>query len=206
MKKPIMTCQTRRLWSIGSWVLMALLSGEMPGTLAGAADPTIPSGESEAYQSLPPEKKRSLAQGMATDQPGEVESRGMPQLQRPMMPGNPVQPSAPGQPTAQVPTWPQKFDIQGPESDSFGFAVTQPGPIVVDVQSQGAPVAVTLQGAAPQPISQQGAFGLRLTTWSSTVRRPAAARSAATIRRSSPRSSPSWASPRKKPRRSLASC
>jgi len=98
-----MTCRTRPLWFIGSTgVLMALIVGKIPDTLAGAADPTIPPGESEPHQSLPPEKKRSLALGMATDQPGEVESRGMPQLQRPMMPGNPAQPSAPGQPTAQA--------------------------------------------------------------------------------------------------------
>ncbi|MEO5954594.1 MAG: IPT/TIG domain-containing protein [Nitrospiraceae bacterium] len=159
-----MTCQTRCLGFIGpAGVLMALLVSEVPGTLAGAAEPTIPSGESEAHQSLPPEKKRSLAQGMATDQPGEVESRGIPQLQRPMMPGNSAQPSAPGQPTAQAPTWPQKFDVQGPESDSFGFAVTQPGVVIVDVQAQGAPVILTLQGPVPQPISQQGAGQVRLT-------------------------------------------
>jgi len=94
---------------------------------------------------------------------GEVESRGMPRLQRPMKPGMPAQPGAPGQPNAQLPTWPQKFDVQGPESDSFGFAVTQPGPVVVDVQVQGAPVIVTLQGPAPQPISQQGTGQIRLT-------------------------------------------
>ena len=98
----------------------------------------------------------------AEETSAEVESRGMPQLQRPMVPSNPAQPSVPGQPTAQVPTWPQKFDVQGPESDSFGFAVTQPGPVVVEVQSQGASVIVTLQGPVPQPISQQGAGQVRL--------------------------------------------
>ena len=61
-----------------------------------------------------------------------------------------------------MPTWPQKFDVQGPESESFGFAVTQPGPVVVDVQTQGAPVIVTLQGPVSQPISQQGAGQVRL--------------------------------------------
>ncbi len=101
-----------------------------------------------------------LAEG---EKPGDVESRGMPQLQRPMQPGAPTQPGVPGQSTAQLPTFPQKFDVQGPESDSFGFAVTQPGQILVEVQSQGAPVIVTLQGPAPQPISQQGAGQVRLT-------------------------------------------
>ena len=76
---------------------------------------------------------------------GEVESRGLAQMQRPVLP-----------------TFPQKFDVQGPESDSFGFAVTQPGPVVVDVQAQGAPVVVTLQGPASQSISQQGAAQVRL--------------------------------------------
>jgi len=39
---------------------------------------------------------------------GEVESRGLAQLQRPMRPGAPTQPGAPNQPTAQLPTFPQK--------------------------------------------------------------------------------------------------
>lgn len=89
---------------------------------------------------------------------GGVESRGLAQMQRPMLPGS----SAQGQSNAQLPTYPQKFEVQGPEADSFVFAVTQPGSVVVDVQSQGAPVIVTLQGPAPQPMSQQGAGPLRL--------------------------------------------
>ena len=97
------------------------------------------------------------------EKPGDVESRGLRQMERPMQPGAPTQPGAPGQPNAQLPTWPQQFALQGPERDSFGFAVTQPGPVVVEVQSQGAPVIVTLQGPAPQPISQQGSGQIRLT-------------------------------------------
>ncbi len=62
----------------------------------------------------------------------------------------------------QLPRFPQKFDVQGPESDSFGFAVTQPGPIAVDVQAQGAPVIVTLQSPGGPPIIQQGTGLLRL--------------------------------------------
>lgn len=88
--------------------------------------------------------------------PSDVETRGLPGMQRPM------KRSAPSQPNAQ-PAFPQNFEVQGPEIDSFGFGVTQPGPVVVEVQSQGAPVIVTLQGSAPQPISQQGAGPLRLT-------------------------------------------
>ncbi len=63
----------------------------------------------------------------------------------------------------QVPTWPQKFEVQGPEVDSFGFPVTQPGAVTVVVQSQGAPVIVSLQGPAPQPIRQQGTGQVRLS-------------------------------------------
>src|SRR2546428_9192325 len=48
---------------------------------------------------------------------------------------------------AQLPTWPQRFEVRGPETASFGFAVTQPGPIVVDVQWQGPPLRVALEGA-----------------------------------------------------------
>jgi hypothetical protein len=62
-----------------------------------------------------------------------------------------------------MPTWPQKFDVQGPEVDSFGFAVTQPGPITVDVQGQGAPVLVTLQSPGGQPITQPATGGLRMS-------------------------------------------
>ena len=154
--------QCRRF--IGSAILLlALFIGENPVTFAAEADSDIPSGETGAYQSLPPEKKRSLAQGMATDEAGEVGNRAVPGLERPMQLGSSAQPGAPAPTTAQLPTWPQKFDVQGPEADSFGFAVTQPGPVVVEVQSQGAPVIVMLQGPVSQPISQQGAGQIRLT-------------------------------------------
>ena len=54
--------------------------------------------------------------------------------QRPSIPGGA------GQSTSKIPTFPQKFDVQGPESASYGFAVTQPGPIVVEANAQGAPI------------------------------------------------------------------
>ena len=56
---------------------------------------------------------------------------------------------------AQLPTWPQRFEVRGPETASFGFAVTQPGPIVVDVQWQGPPLRVALEG--PNRLEQIGA-------------------------------------------------
>lgn len=70
---------------------------------------------------------------------------------------------APGQPNAQLPTFPQRFEVRGPEVASFGFAVTQPGPVVVEIQSQGVPVTATLQGVASQPLSQQGSGPIRLS-------------------------------------------
>jgi hypothetical protein len=79
---------------------------------------------------------------------GEVGTRGLP--------GAPPSP-------AQMAAFPQKFDVQGPESASFGFAVTQPGPITVDVQAQGPPVVVALQRLQSAPILQQGSGHVRLT-------------------------------------------
>ena len=69
----------------------------------------------------------------------------------------------PGPINAQLPTFPQTFDLQGPIANSFGFAVTQPGLIVVDVQGKGAPLSVVLQGPAAQPIAQQGVGPIRLS-------------------------------------------
>ena len=46
---------------------------------------------------------------------------------------------------------------------TYGFAVTQPGPIVLDVKSQGAPLDVVLQGPIAQPLEQQGAGALRIS-------------------------------------------
>lgn len=94
--------------------------------------------------------------GTVEGKSGGIESRGMSQ-------GNPAQPGVPGQPNAQLPAYPQKFEVKGPEVNSFGFAVTQPGPVVVEVQSQGAPVIVTLQGSGSQPMSQQGTGPVRLS-------------------------------------------
>lgn len=94
---------------------------------------------------------------------GGVESRGVGQMQQPVKPGVPVQPGGAGQSNVQIPTFPQNFQVQGPESDSFGFAVTQPGPIVIDVQGQGAPVLVTLQSPGGQPITQQATGNVRMS-------------------------------------------
>lgn len=71
-------------------------------------------------------------------------------------------PGMPGQPGGQLPVFPQRFDVKGPEVDSFGLTVTQPGPVVVDVQDQGAPLIVSLQSPGGQPITQQGTGNIRL--------------------------------------------
>jgi len=92
----------------------------------------------------------------------EVESRGMPQIQKPMQPGMPVQPGAPAQQKFQLPGWPQKFEIEDQQPASFGVVVTQPGPLVVDVQWQGPPLEVALRGSSPQPITQRGQGQVRL--------------------------------------------
>lgn len=62
-----------------------------------------------------------------------------------------------------LPTWPQQFAIRGPENASYGFVVTQPGRIAVEIQAQGAPVIAVLRGPAPQPVQQQGTGVLRLS-------------------------------------------
>ena len=73
-----------------------------------------------------------------------------------------------GVPAAQpagvaAPTWPQNWSVNNREPAGFAFGVTQPGPLTVQVQSQGAPVVVTLLNAASQAVQQQtGAGTLRL--------------------------------------------
>lgn len=144
-------------------MLMALWGGADGTQAAGAeVEGVAAPSDSGAFQSLPSEKRRQLGGSMATEESGDVGSRGMPQLQRPMPPGTPAQATAQVRQDAQLPTFPQKFDVQGPESDSFGFAVTQPGPVVIDVQGQGAPVMVTLQSPGGQPIAQQATGNLRM--------------------------------------------
>jgi hypothetical protein len=72
-----------------------------------------------------------------------------------------TRPAGPPQ-LAELP-WPQSFDLQGFQVRTYGFAVTQPGPIVLDVKSQGAPLDVVLQGPIAQPLEQQGAGALRVS-------------------------------------------
>lgn len=104
-----------------------------------------------------PVRSRGLDESPEQDQgttEGEIGTRAMPQMRGKAGPG--------GQPAAQMPTFPQQFTVQGPESDSFGFAVTQPGPIAVEVTSQGPAVVVTLQHLTSAPLSQSGSGQVRL--------------------------------------------
>ncbi len=140
--------------------------------------------ESIAQTPLPPETAGQPATGVNEQPaagemispapeptPGEIESRGMPQIQRPMqpgmrpditkVPGTPAQPSAAPQ-KFQLPTWPQKFAIEDRQPASFGIVVTQPGQLLVDVQWQGPPLEAALQGPSAQPIVQRGQGQVRL--------------------------------------------
>ena len=71
-------------------------------------------------------------------------------------------PKASGQPIVKLSTFPQKFEVQGDRASVFDFAVTQPGPLTVDVQVQGTPVIVMLQSPGGQPMMQRGIGNLRL--------------------------------------------
>jgi hypothetical protein len=116
--------------------------------------------------SLPPPNVIWLTEGaQAEDQQdgGEIGTRALPEIRRPMTPGVQALSAAAVQPGAQPPTFPQKFQVQGAEISSFAFGVTQPGPIEVAVDSQGPPVIVTLQHLASSPISQQGTAQIRLS-------------------------------------------
>ena len=54
------------------------------------------------------------------------------------------------------PTWPQKFEIRQGENRGFAFVVTQPGPVSVNITSQGSPITVTLSGPTAEPFTQTG--------------------------------------------------
>lgn len=69
---------------------------------------------------------------MAGSGPTAVESRAVTQVQRPMRPGMPGQPGADVQANAQMPSWPQKWDVNNREPYGVAFGVTQPGQVTVD--------------------------------------------------------------------------
>jgi hypothetical protein len=92
---------------------------------------------------------------------GEISTRALRQIERPMSPGMAAL-SLPRQAT-QPAEFPQTFQVQGPETSSFGFGVTQPGPIEVTVDSQGPPVSAMLQHVTSAPVTQQGVGQIRLS-------------------------------------------
>ena len=64
---------------------------------------------------------------------------------------------------AALPTWPQQFTVAGPESAGFGFMVTQPGLVSVDIAASGVPILAVLSGPGAQPTQQSGTGALHLT-------------------------------------------
>ena len=64
--------------------------------------------------------------------------------------------------TANFPSFPQAFTLNSPVPAGFPLAVTQPGPLVIDVDTAGAPVVVTLQTQGLPPMQRQGAGHLEL--------------------------------------------
>ncbi|HEX7766046.1 MAG TPA: hypothetical protein VF443_04995 [Nitrospira sp.] len=112
----------------------------------GRAEEEVGTRGTPNYQPFSPKQKLSLAQGMAMGESGDVETRAVGRSPFPLNggakapePGDPaisvgvVDSRASGQPNAQLPTFPQKFEVQGrgcrkPNRD--GFAVLQ-YPLVV---------------------------------------------------------------------------
>src|SRR5215471_7003758 len=59
-------------------------------------------------------------------------------------------------------SWPQRFEV--PENASFGFVVTEPGPIVVTAEWQGgAALPATLRGPLAKPVAQSGTGHLQIS-------------------------------------------
>jgi hypothetical protein len=53
-----------------------------------------------------------------------------------------------------VPTWPQDFSIGPGEKADFGFAVTQPGEIAVEVKWKGVPLTIILKAPSGASVKQ----------------------------------------------------
>lgn len=113
-----------------SWKLVAVLPGLLltPGlsidgsravgeAAAAEAGGVTSQSDTGATHPLPPEKHRQIDGSIATEEPGEVESRGMPQLQRPMQSGGP------SQSPSQLPTLPQKNEA----ADRSNEWISMPG-------------------------------------------------------------------------------
>ncbi len=62
------------------------------------------------------------------------------------------------------PTWPQRFAVSRGERAGFGFVVGQPGRIAVTVQSQGAPLVVSLVKPGGTTVDKQGTGSITIET------------------------------------------
>ena len=65
--------------------------------------------------------------------------------------------------TTAFPSFPQHFSVQAAGHAAFPLAISQPGPVVIDVDASGAPIVVTLQGRTLAPLQQQGAGHVHLS-------------------------------------------
>ncbi len=66
-------------------------------------------------------------------------------------------PSAPAQTTTSpFPSFPQSFHLDSPVPASYPLAITQAGPVVIDIDTAGSPVALTLQTPGMAPMQRQG--------------------------------------------------
>ena len=63
----------------------------------------------------------------------------------------------PGNGAAMQPQWPARFAVTASSRDTFGFAVGQPGAVVVTVNAQGAPVTVVLRKPDGGQVERAGA-------------------------------------------------
>jgi hypothetical protein len=74
-----------------------------------------------------------------------------------------VRPATSAGASQSEPAWPQSFQLVTDGTPySVGFAVTQPGPVTVQVTSQGAPVKVSVIGPATQPNPQVGTGAMHI--------------------------------------------
>jgi len=59
-------------------------------------------------------------------------------------------------PQTTPPGWPQRFELLSGEHESKGFAVTQPGPLRISLQTSGVPLVVSLQRPDGRSLERQG--------------------------------------------------
>ncbi len=85
-------------------------------------------------------------------------------------PTAPVTPAAPGATGVAAradaawaePTWPLRFEMQSGERESTGFAVTQPGPVRVEVRASGVPLLLSLRRPDGRLVERQGSGSIAI--------------------------------------------